>query len=107
MGSGGALSYRQAREGARWFEGELRASRGSAGFQPVAPGRTPAAAAGEGDGTDVIGKALIAPLVERMLSAIRTGETVSPSFVDGLRAQMVLDAVRESLARRAWVAVGA
>src|SRR5439155_29856 len=47
-GSGGALSYRLAREGARWFEGELRASRGSAGFQPVAPGQTPPAAAGEG-----------------------------------------------------------
>jgi predicted dehydrogenase len=106
-GSDGALSYRLARDGARWFEGELRASRASAGFQPVTPSRTPPAAAGEGDPTDVIGKALIAPLVEHMLRAIRTGETVSPSFVDGLRAQMVLDAVLESLARRAWVAVGA
>jgi len=106
-GSGGALSYRLARDGARWFEGELRASRGSGGFQPVAPSRTPPAAAGEGDPTDVIGKALIAPLVERMLRAIRTGEPVSPSFVDGLRAQMVLDAVLASLTRRGWVDVGA
>jgi len=45
--------------------------------------------------------------LSRGLSAFRTGETVSPSFVDGRRAQMVLDAVLESLARRAWVAVGA
>jgi len=42
-----------------------------------------------------------------MLRAIRTGEPVSPSFVDGLRAQMVLDAVLASLTRRAWVDVGA
>lgn len=106
-GSGGALSYRLARDGARWFEGELRASRGNAGFQPVAPSRTPPSSAGEGDPTDVIGKALIAPLVERMLRAIRIGEPVSPSLVDGLRAQMVLDAVLASLTRRAWVDVGA
>src|SRR5882672_8486162 len=105
-GSGGALSYRLARDGARWFQGELRASHGSEGFQSVAPSRTPPSI-GDSDQTDVIGKALIAPLVERMLHAIRTDESVSPSFVDGLRAQMVLDAVAESLARRAWVAVGA
>jgi hypothetical protein len=44
-----------------------------------------------------MGKALIAPLVERVLHGIRTGQTPSPSLVDGLCAQAVL----ESSARRA------
>jgi hypothetical protein len=70
---------------------------GRADFQAVAPRWTPPTAAGEGDPSDVMGKALIAPLVERVLHGIRTGQTPSPSLVDGLRAQAVL----ESSARRA------
>ncbi len=50
---------------------------------------------------------LIAPLVERMLRGIRAGQTPSPSLLDGLYAQVVLDAVLESSARRAWVDVTA
>ena len=106
-GTEGALRYRLVREGPRWFEGELYASRGSAGFTPVAPRSTPAQAAGEGDPTEVIGKALIAALVERLLDGIRTGATPSPSFGDGLRAQAVLDGVLESSRRGAWVTVEA
>jgi hypothetical protein len=52
----------------------------------VAPRWTPPTAAGEGDPSDVMGKALIAPAIERMLHGIRTGQTPSPSLVDGLRA---------------------
>ena len=105
--AGGALRYRLTREGPRWFEGELQASRGGADFQVVAPRWTPPAAAGDGDQSDVMGKALIAPLVERMLHGIRTGQTPSPSLVDGLRAQSVLDATVESARRGAWVDVEA
>jgi predicted dehydrogenase len=54
-----------------------------------------------------MGKALIAPLVERMLHGIRTGQTPSPSLVDGLRAQSVLDATLESARRGAWIDVEA
>ena len=106
-GTDGALRYRLVREGPRWFEGELHASRGGAGFAPVAPRATPPARAGEGDATEVIGKALIAPLVASLLDGIRTGRTPSPSFDDGLRAQAVLDAALESSRRGAWVAVEA
>jgi predicted dehydrogenase len=106
-GGGGAICYRLTREGSRWFEGELAVSPGGADFQAVAPRWTPPTAAGEGDPSDVMGKALIAPLVERMLHGIRTGQTPSPSLVDGLRAQTVLDAVLESSARRGWVSVSA
>jgi predicted dehydrogenase len=61
--------------------------------------------AGEGDPMEVVGKATIAPLVKRMLAAIRKGEPASPSFEDGLRAQTVLDAVLESERTAAWVSV--
>jgi predicted dehydrogenase len=54
---------------------------------------------------DVIGKALVAPLVTRFLEAIRTGRPASPSFEDGLRAQAVLDAVADSVAHGGWVDV--
>jgi predicted dehydrogenase len=104
-GQTGALRYRLTREGPTWFEGELYASRGGADFQAVTPRWTPPHTAAEGDQSDVMGKALIAPLVERMLHGIRTGQTPSPSLVDGLRAQSVLDAVLESARRRAWVDV--
>jgi len=106
-GQTGALRYRLTREGPKWFEGELYASRGGGDYQAVTPRWTPPPAAAEGDQSDVMGKALIAPLVERMLHGIRTGQTPSPSLVDGLRAQSVLDAVLESARRRAWVDVEA
>jgi predicted dehydrogenase len=95
------------REGSRWFEGEVAVSRGGADFQPIPPRWTPPASAGEGDQSDVMGKALIAPLVERMLHGIRTGQPVSPSLADGLRSQAVLDAVLESSRRGTWVTLGA
>ena len=48
--------------------------------------------AGDGDAMESVGKATIAPLVKRLLAAIRKGESASPSFEDGMRAQAVLDA---------------
>ncbi len=44
-------------------------------------------------------------LVNRFTRAIRSGETLSPSFVDGLRNQQVIDAVRESSREGRWVPV--
>ena len=54
---------------------------------------------------EAVGKATIAPLVKRLLAAIRKGESASPSFEDGMRAQAVLDAVLESERRGGWVTV--
>ena len=62
----------------------------------------------DADGADpmeIIGRATIAPLVARMLDAIDRGAPASPSLEDGMRAQAVLDAVAESLARGGWVDV--
>jgi hypothetical protein len=36
--------------------------------------------------------------VKRFLAAVRRNRTESPSFEDGMRAQVVLDAVLESIA---------
>ena len=101
-GTRGALAYRLTREQPRWYAGELQAASSGGAFQPVAV--DPPSVDG-GDQMDVLGKATIAPLVARMLEAIRDGRPASPSLADGLAAQVVLDAVLDSVARRAWVDV--
>jgi predicted dehydrogenase len=104
-GARGAARYRCLRDSARWFEGELETAAAGGAFQRVAPRSVPPTDAGEGDAMEVIGKATIAPLAARLLEAIRTGGTPSPSLADGLRAQAVLDAVLVSLAHGGWVEV--
>jgi predicted dehydrogenase len=102
-GADGSLVYRLGRESSRWYDGELRAAtRGSSlKVMPLDGGPSITAT----DQLDVIGTATIAPLAGAMLRAIETGETPSPSFADGTRAQAVLDAVLESVRRQSWVNV--
>lgn len=104
-GSAGILRYRLGREGVRWYRGELGAAAGSGALERVPVRSGLSRAAGEGDPIEVMGKTTVAPLVKRFLAAIPRGESPSPSFEDGLRAQAVLDAVLESAARGGWVAV--
>jgi predicted dehydrogenase len=97
-GTDGALQYLLDRGRPRWWRGELRAVGKSGSFAPVkAPAGLPKSA-GEGDPLEVVGKTTIAPLVKRFLAATRKGQSPSPSFEDGMRAQAVLDAVLESIA---------
>ncbi len=107
FGTKGALRYRMLREGSRWYRGELWRADGDG--KPFAPVRVPTGlprSAGEGDPMEVLGKATIAPLARQLLRAMRRGESPSPSFEDGLRAQSVLDAVAESLGDDGrWVSV--
>ena len=103
-GSAGALGYRLGRDTARWWTGEVRAAKPGELLRPLPlDGTGPDIA--DPDQLDVVGRATIAPLAARMLRAIETGEPAEPSLEDGLRAQAVLDAVLQSLARRAWVDV--
>jgi predicted dehydrogenase len=102
-GSAGALSYRITRDGPRWYRGELAAA-SAASLAPVRVATGLPKSAGEGDQMEVIGKTMIAPLVKRLLAGIHRGESPSPSFADGVRAQEVLDAVLASVARKGWVA---
>jgi predicted dehydrogenase len=62
--------------------------------------------AGEGELPDVIGRTTIAPLVKRFLAGMRKKQSPSPSLEDGLRAQLVLDAILKSAATRTWQDVG-
>src|SRR5207245_9589889 len=100
-GSAGAVQYRLGREAPAWWAGELKISRGGA-FESVAP-RVPVPKVESPEAFEQIGRGTIAPLVARMLDAIRTGTAPSPSLEEGLRAQLVLDAAAASAARRAWI----
>lgn len=101
-GSQGSLVYRLDREKPKWYVGELRAAGASGTLQPVPVKAGLPRSAGEGDQLEVTGKATIAPLVKRFLDGIRKGESPSPSFEDGVRAQLVLDAVLRSLTQGGW-----
>ena len=104
FGSLGTLSYRHRRAGPRWWDGTLSASDGGAPLRPLPAAESPGLPAGDdADPLDVIGRATIAPLVARLLESIESGVTASPSFEDGVRAQVVLDAVLESASRGTWV----
>jgi predicted dehydrogenase len=101
-GTRGALAYRFAREGPRWYAGVLAMAAPGGAFTPVA---VEAPAVAGDDPMDVLGRATIAPLAARLLAAIRGEAPADPSLHDGLRAQLVLEAVREAAARRVWVDV--
>jgi predicted dehydrogenase len=105
FGTGGGLVYRFVREGGRWWDGELRATAGGDVFRPVSPRVRSKTEVGTDDQMEIIGKTTIAPLVGRFLDAIRTGTPAQPSFLDGVSAQTVLDAVLTASARSDWVEV--
>ena len=105
-GSLGALRYSIGRgRVGRWYRGELLAASATTGFEPVKVRAGLPRSAGEGDQIEVTGKATIVPLVKRFLAAIRKGQSASPSFEDGMRAQAVLDAVAASARGGGWVGV--
>ena len=95
FGRGHILAFRET---PRWWRGELRHGGKGASSTPVKVSAGLPKGAGEGDAMEVVGKTTIAPLVKRFLAAARKGQSPSPSFEDGLRAQVVLDAVLESIA---------
>lgn len=101
-GTRGALAYRLTREGPRWYGGTLAIATTGAGFTPVA---VETSAVEGSDPMDLIGRATIAPLAARMLAAVRGQAPADPSLTDGLRAQLVLEAARESAARRTSVEI--
>jgi predicted dehydrogenase len=101
-GTRGALAYRLTREGPRWYGGTLAIATTGGGFTPV-PVETNEVEGG--DPMDLIGRATIAPLAVRMLAAMRGQASADPSLTDGFRAQLVLEAARESAARRTSVEI--
>jgi len=106
-GSQGGLVYHVDREKPKWYVGVLRAAGASGTLQPVPVTAGLPRSAGEGDLMEVTGKTTIAPLVKRFLDGVRRGESPSPTLEDGLRAQLVLDAVLRSLEAGGWQRVEA
>jgi predicted dehydrogenase len=106
-GSQGSLVYRVDREKVKWYVGDLRAAGASGTLQPVPVTAGLPRSAGEGDQMEVTGKATIGPLVKRFLDGVRRGESPSPTLEDGVRAQLVLDAVLRSLEAGGWQRVEA
>lgn len=104
-GSGGGLTYRMRRDGERWWEGELHATGDGDVLRAVTPRHRPDPALARGDQLEITGRMTIAPLVTRLREGIRTGATPGPSLADGERAQAVLDAIGESVARGGWASV--
>lgn len=105
-GSRAAARFRQGRAGALWWDGELTVSDGG---PPVAVTPAPASTVwgGEADSAEMTGRTTASLLARRFLDAIVTRDDPSPSFDDGVRAQVVLDAVSASLSAGAWVPVSA
>jgi predicted dehydrogenase len=106
-GTNGALRYGLPRDIPRWWRGQLHATTGPNGaFEAVPTRAVVPRTAGEGELPDVVGKTTIAPLVKRFLAGIRRKESPSPSLEEGVRAQLVLDAILTSVQTRAWQDVG-
>jgi len=107
-GAAGALDYKMVRgRERRWFRGELKQALPGQPFLPVKLSGSLPKGLNPDDAMEVIGGATIAPLIKAMVRAIRSGEPVSPSFEDGMRAQAVLDAVVEAARSGSWVEVRA
>jgi predicted dehydrogenase len=107
FGDKGAIDYRLLREGGgpRWYRGELFVAQGKSGLERVAlRGGLPRGVKSQ-DAFDVTGYATIAPLMREMARSIRTGSAESPSFEDGLKAQVVVQAIQEAAATHTWVEV--
>ena len=52
-----------------------------------------------------VGSFLFAQLARRFVHGVRTRQPVTPSFLEGLRSQEVLDALVRSAAEERWVRV--
>lgn len=104
-GTDGGLSLRVPRAGKGWHIGELQAAKAGELLKTVPLETTPGIDEQNDDRLAVIGRMTVAPMIRGMLEAIAQGKPPSPSLEDGMRAQAVLDAVRESITRRTWVDV--
>jgi len=52
-----------------------------------------------------VGNFLFAQLTQRFIQGIRTGQPVTPSFVEGVKSQEVLDALVQSVTDQRWVEI--
>jgi predicted dehydrogenase len=105
-GSGGMLVYEADPKAGTWITGRLRGAK--AGEKTLSEIPIPERLR-EGlnprDLNVAVGSFLFAQLAQRFVHGIRTRQPVTPSFLEGLRSQEVIDALVRSAAEERWVQV--
>jgi predicted dehydrogenase len=106
-GSDGVLLYDADPKEGTWISGRLRGAK--AGDKKLTDLSIPERLQEGLDTKDLgaaVGNFLFAQLTRRFVAAIRTGQPMTPSFLEGLRSQEVIDALVQSAAEERWVGVG-
>lgn len=106
-GSEGTLIYDSDPKAGTWISGRLRGAK--AGDKTLSDLPIPERLRAGLDTNDLgsaVGKFLFAHLTRRFVDGIRSGQPVTPSFLEGLRSQEVLDALVQSGVEERWVRVG-
>jgi predicted dehydrogenase len=106
-GSDGILLYDADPKEGTWITGRLRGARVGDKALSVLP--IPERLREGLDTSDLnaaVGTFLFAQLTRRFIDGIRTGRPMTPSFLEGLRSQEVIDALVRSAAEERWIQVG-
>ena len=105
-GSEGMLSYEADPKAGTWISGRLRGAK--AGEKALSDLSIPdrlRQGLDTKDLTAAVGSFLFAQLAQRFVHGIRTHQPVTPSFLEGLRSQEVIDALVQSAAEERWVQI--
>ena len=105
-GSNGMLLYDADPKEGTWISGRLRGAK--AGEKKLTELPIPERLREGLDTSDLgaaVGNFLFAQLVRRFVAGIRTRQPITPSFLEGLRSQQVIDALVQSAAEERWVNV--
>jgi predicted dehydrogenase len=105
-GSEGVLTYEADPKAGTWITGRLRGAKaGEKALSEIPIPDRLREGLDTGDLTAAVGSFLFAQLARRFVHGVRTRQPVTPSFLEGLRSQEVLDALVRSAAEGRWVQV--
>ena len=105
-GSHGALVYHADPKDGTWISGRVQGAK--AGEKVLTELPIPERLREGLDLSDLgaaVGNFLFAHLAQRFIHGVRTGQSVTPSFLEGLKSQHVLDAIVQSATEQRWVAI--
>jgi predicted dehydrogenase len=105
-GSKGALIYHSDTKDGTWISGRVQgAQAGDKGLTEMPIPQRLRDGLDTGDLGAAVGNFLFAQLTQRFMHGIRTGQPVTPSFVEGVKSQEVLDALVQSAVDQRWVEI--
>jgi len=105
-GSDGVLLYDVDRKDDSWMVGRLRGARtGDKALSLIPVPEEMREGLDLSDPDAAVGSFLFAQLAKRFVSAIRSHRQESPSFLEGMKSQEVIDAVVQSAAEERWVSL--